>query len=214
MSVFRVEKTKGYTVMSNHHLRNHALSLKAKGLLSQMLSLPEDWDYTLQGLAQINKESIDAMLYLGGVRKMTKETFINTMELLKRQQDLNCGLAQELQITLRRAFPDVYDWILWWLAKPDNFAIWTDDEPQRWNLGDAGSLYNFISGAAVRDPALRGNDMSMLFLAVSQELYEQLKEHALETGLNLQELMLIILKWLLKHPGKIRRIIHTDIGDV
>ena len=121
---------------------------------------------------------------------MTKETFINTLELLKRQQNLNCGLAQELQITLRRAFPDVYDWILWWLAKPDNFAIWTDDEPQRWNLGDAGSLYNFISGAAVRDPALRGNDMSMLFLVVSQELYEQLKDHALETGLNLQELMI------------------------
>ena len=61
MSVFRVEKNKGYTVMSNHHLRNHALSLKAKGLLSQMLSLPEDWDYTLQGLAQINKESTDAI---------------------------------------------------------------------------------------------------------------------------------------------------------
>ena len=61
MSVFRVEKTRGYTVMSNHHLRNHTLSLKAKGLLSQMLSLPEDWDYTLQGLAQINKESIDAI---------------------------------------------------------------------------------------------------------------------------------------------------------
>ena len=61
MSVFRVEKSKGDTVMSNHHLRNHTLSLKAKGLLSQMLSLPEDWDYTLQGLAQINKESIDAI---------------------------------------------------------------------------------------------------------------------------------------------------------
>ena len=61
MSVFRVEKNKGYTVMSNHHLRNHALSLKAKGLLSQMLSLADDWDYTLQGLAQINKESIDAI---------------------------------------------------------------------------------------------------------------------------------------------------------
>ena len=61
MSVFRVEKARGYTVMSNHHLRNHALSHKAKGLLSQMLSLPDDWDYTLQGLAQINKESIDAI---------------------------------------------------------------------------------------------------------------------------------------------------------
>ena len=49
MAVFRVEKNSGYTVMTNHHLRNRALSLKAKGLLSQMLSLPEDWDYTLQG---------------------------------------------------------------------------------------------------------------------------------------------------------------------
>ena len=61
MAVFRVEKNSGYTVMSNHHLRNRALSLKAKGLLSQMLSLPEDWDYTLQGLAHINRESIDAI---------------------------------------------------------------------------------------------------------------------------------------------------------
>lgn len=50
MAVFRVEKNSGYTVMSNHHLRNRALSLKAKGLLSQMLSLPEDWDYTLRAM--------------------------------------------------------------------------------------------------------------------------------------------------------------------
>ena len=61
MSVFRVERSEGYTVMSNHHLRNKALSLKAKGLLSQMLSLPEDWDYTLAGLAHINREKIDAI---------------------------------------------------------------------------------------------------------------------------------------------------------
>ena len=58
MAVFRVERIKDYTVMSNHHLRNKNLSLKAKGLLSQMLSLPDDWDYTLKGLAAINKESI------------------------------------------------------------------------------------------------------------------------------------------------------------
>ena len=61
MAVFRVEKNKGYTVMSNHHLRNKNLTLKAKGLLSQMLSLPEDWDYTLKGLSLINRESIDAI---------------------------------------------------------------------------------------------------------------------------------------------------------
>ena len=61
MAVFRVERNKGYTVMSNHHLRNKELTLKAKGLLSQMLSLPEDWDYTLAGLSYINRESIDAI---------------------------------------------------------------------------------------------------------------------------------------------------------
>lgn len=61
MAVFRVERTRDYTVMSNHHLRNKELTLKAKGLLSQMLSLPEDWDYTLKGLAAINRENIDAI---------------------------------------------------------------------------------------------------------------------------------------------------------
>ncbi len=61
MAVFRVERNKGYTVMSNHHLRNKELTLKAKGLLSQMLSLPEDWDYTLKGLSLINREKIDAI---------------------------------------------------------------------------------------------------------------------------------------------------------
>ena len=61
MAVFRVERNKGYTVMSNHHLRNKELTLKAKGLLSQMLSLPEDWDYTLAGLSHINREKIDAI---------------------------------------------------------------------------------------------------------------------------------------------------------
>ena len=60
MAVFRVERNKGYTVMSNHHLRNKELSLKAKGLLSQMLSLPEDWD-NLKGLSLNNREKIDAI---------------------------------------------------------------------------------------------------------------------------------------------------------
>ena len=61
MAVFRVERNTGYTVMSNHNLRNKELTLKAKGLLSQMLSLPEDWDYTLAGLSHINREKIDAI---------------------------------------------------------------------------------------------------------------------------------------------------------
>lgn len=61
MAVFRVEKTRDYTVMANHHLKNRALTLKAKGLLSLMLSLPEDWDYTLKGLSLISMEGIDAI---------------------------------------------------------------------------------------------------------------------------------------------------------
>ena len=61
MAVFRVEKTRDYTVMSNHHLRNTDLSLKAKGLLSLMLSLPENWDYTTKGLSMICKDGIDSI---------------------------------------------------------------------------------------------------------------------------------------------------------
>ena len=61
MTVFHVEKTKDYTVMSNYHLRDKRLSLKAKGLLSRILSLPENWDYTLQGLSCINREQLDAI---------------------------------------------------------------------------------------------------------------------------------------------------------
>ncbi len=76
MAVFRIEKTRNYTVMSNHHLRNAGLSLKSKGLLSMMLSLPEDWNYTTRGLAKICKEGtgrIDAALKaLGDMDKAQK----------------------------------------------------------------------------------------------------------------------------------------------
>lgn len=67
MSVFKIEKNKNYTVMSNYHLRDCDLSYKAKGLLSFMLSLPEDWDYSLAGLCSISKESRD------GIRSILKE---------------------------------------------------------------------------------------------------------------------------------------------
>ena len=55
MAVFRVERTNNYTVMSNYHLRDKTISFKAKGLLSMMLSLPENWDYTLAGLARLSR---------------------------------------------------------------------------------------------------------------------------------------------------------------
>lgn len=61
MAVCRIEKSSGYTVMSNYHLADKSLSLKAVGLLSKMLSLPEDWDYTVFGLTRICKEGRDAI---------------------------------------------------------------------------------------------------------------------------------------------------------
>ena len=61
MPVFRIERTRDYTVMSNHHLKNPDLSLKAKGLLSMMLSFPDGWNYSERGLASICKEGVDAI---------------------------------------------------------------------------------------------------------------------------------------------------------
>ena len=68
MAVFRIEKTRDYTVMSNYHLRDMSLSLKAKGLLSLMLSLPENWDYTMKGLARICKDGIDSIMVTSRTR--------------------------------------------------------------------------------------------------------------------------------------------------
>lgn len=92
MAVFRVEKTRDFTVMSNHHLRNKNLSLRAKGLLSVMLSLPEEWDYTLKGLAHISKEGVDAIRsaikelekfgYIERHRKRNKKGQLKTSEYI------------------------------------------------------------------------------------------------------------------------------------
>ena len=59
--IFRVERTKNYTVMSNQHFKNKSLSLKAKGLLSLMLSLADDWNYNMQGLASLSRDGIDSV---------------------------------------------------------------------------------------------------------------------------------------------------------
>lgn len=92
MAVFRIEKTRDFTVMSNHHLRNKNLSLRAKGLLSVMLSLPEEWDYTLKGLAHISKEGVDAIRsaikelekfgYIERHRKRNKKGQLKTSEYI------------------------------------------------------------------------------------------------------------------------------------
>lgn len=90
MSVIRIEKTKDYTIMSNYHFKEKEMSLKAKGLLSLMLSLPENWDYSIAGLVAICKEnetSIKSALnelkefgYLEVIKKMPNETKTGRIE--------------------------------------------------------------------------------------------------------------------------------------
>ena len=101
MAVFRVERTQNYTVMSNHHLRDKGLSLKAKGLLSQMLSLPEDWDYTLAGLAKINAEGRDAIR--AAVQELERAGYIRRSRV---RDDKGCLRGTEYVIYERPQQPD------------------------------------------------------------------------------------------------------------
>ena len=102
MAVFRVERNTGYTVMSNHHLRNKELSLKAKGLLSQMLSLPEDWDYTLAGLSHINREKIDAIRE--AVKELEKAGIYRPQPGTRRERTFaRCGLCHIRAAAAQRA---------------------------------------------------------------------------------------------------------------
>ena len=81
MAVCRVEKNKNYTTMSNYHLRDPNLSNKARGLLSTMLSLPDNWDYTTRGLAKICKDGVDGIT--------AQLAFVMTLELIQMVSDKN-----------------------------------------------------------------------------------------------------------------------------
>ncbi len=83
MPVFRVEKTKNYTVMANHHLKNKKLSLKAKGLLSMLLSLPNDWKHNLAGYASICKDGVDGVT--AGIKELEKNGYIVRTRLRNRK---------------------------------------------------------------------------------------------------------------------------------
>ena len=76
MGVFRVNRTENYTTISNYHLKDKNLSLKAKGLLSMMFSLPDDWDYSVRGLQMICKETKDTIN--GGIRAHAHKGQYNT----------------------------------------------------------------------------------------------------------------------------------------
>lgn len=72
--VFRVEKNKNFTVMSNYHLKDQTLSLKAKGLLSVMLGLPPDWNYNMKGLATLSKDGVDAVR--SGIKELERHGYV------------------------------------------------------------------------------------------------------------------------------------------
>lgn len=93
MAVFRIDKTRDYTVMANFHLRDTSLSLKAKGLLSLMLSLPENWDYTTKGLARICKDGVDSIC--ATVKELEKAGYVQR----KRLRD-DLGRLAEVEYTI------------------------------------------------------------------------------------------------------------------
>ena len=103
MSVIRVEKTRDYTVMSNHHLRNAKLSYRAKGLMSFMLSLPDGWDYSIRGLATFSRDGIDAVrTAIGELERAGYVTRRQTRDELGRMSG-NDNPVYEKPVNLRAA---------------------------------------------------------------------------------------------------------------
>lgn len=95
MAVFRVAKLSDFTTMSNHHLRNRSLSLKAVGLMSKILSLPDEWDYSLKGLATLNTDGID------GVRSAIKELEDAGYIVRRQLRDKNGRMSHSEYLVLR-----------------------------------------------------------------------------------------------------------------
>ena len=166
MAVFRIERTRDYTVMSNHHLRNANLSLKAKGLLSMMLSLPEDWNYTTRGLAKICKEGVDAIG--AALRELEAAGYIVRHKMRDRQgriSDTEYVIYEQPQ--LRKPDTDSPDTENPDMDKPDT------EKPAELNIeksntqksithGSSTDSIPFREPAAVRLPERKGRDAMSL----------------------------------------------------
>ena len=162
MAVFRIERTRDYTVMSNHHLRNANLSLKAKGLLSMMLSLPEDWNYTTRGLAKICKEGVDAIG--AALRELEAAGYIVRHKLRDRQgriSDTEYVIYEQPQ--LRKPDTDSPDTENPYMDKPDT------EKPAELNIeksntqksithGSSTDSIPFRDTAAASPPERKGRD--------------------------------------------------------
>ena len=162
MAVFRIERTRDYTVMSNHHLRNANLSLKAKGLLSMMLSLPEDWNYTTRGLAKICKEGVDAIG--AALRELEAAGYIVRHKLRDRQgriSDTEYVVYEQPQ--LRKPDTDSPDTENPYMDKPDTekpaeLNIEKSNTEKSITYGSSTDSIPFRETAAARPPERKGRD--------------------------------------------------------
>ena len=162
MAVFRIERTRDYTVMSNHHLRNANLSLKAKGLLSMMLSLPEDWNYTTRGLAKICKEGVDAIG--AALRELEAAGYIVRHKLRDRQgriSDTEYVIYEQPQ--LRKPDTDSPDTENPYMDKPDTekpaeLNIEKSNTEKSITYGSSTDSIPFRETAAERPPERKGRD--------------------------------------------------------
>ena len=162
MAVFRIERTRDYTVMSNHHLRNANLSLKAKGLLSMMLSLPEDWNYTTRGLAKICKEGVDAIG--AALRELEAVGYIVRHKLRDRQgriSDTEYVIYEQPQ--LRKPDTDSPDTENPYMDKPDTekpaeLNIEKSNTEKSITYGSSTDSIPFRETAAARPPERKGRD--------------------------------------------------------
>ena len=162
MAVFRIERTRDYTVMSNHHLRNANLSLKAKGLLSMMLSLPEDWNYTTRGLAKICKEGVDAIG--AALRELEAAGYIVRHKLRDRQgriSDTEYVIYEQPQ--LRKPDTDSPYTENPYMDKPDTekpaeLNIEKSNTEKSITYGSSTDSIPFRETAAARPPERKGRD--------------------------------------------------------
>ena len=188
MAVFRIERTRDYTVMSNHHLRNVALSLKAKGLLSMMLSLPDDWNYTTRGLAKICKEGVDAIG--GALRELEREGYIVRHQL----RDAQGRISDTEYVIYEQPQPKAPDTPSPDTAAPDTDSPGTEnpyldkpdtEKPAELNIeksntqksithGSSTDSIPFRETAAARPPERKGRD------AMSMEEMQNYRELILE----------------------------------
>lgn len=104
MAVYRVRKTRDFTTMSNHHLKNRKLSLKAKGMLSQILSFPDNWEFSLKGLAALSLDSIDSTR--AAILELEKAGYVTRQRIRNSNGQLG---GSEYTIYELPCLPDVND---------------------------------------------------------------------------------------------------------